>query len=48
MQVLKVPEDWPPLPMTEIVVLGDDSAEKSLVQPLLRFLVEGMRAPAAA
>ncbi|WP_441228109.1 LysR substrate-binding domain-containing protein [Tardiphaga sp. 20_F10_N6_6] len=45
MQILDVPEHWPPLPMTEIVVLGDDTAEKSLIQPLLEFLVEGMRAP---
>ncbi|MGM5028257.1 LysR substrate-binding domain-containing protein [Tardiphaga sp. 862_B3_N4_1] len=45
MQILDVPEHWPPLPMTEIVVLGDDTAEKSLVQPLLEFLVEGMRTP---
>jgi hypothetical protein len=34
--------------MTEIIVLGDDNAEKSLVQPLLQFLVEGMQGPAAA
>ncbi|WP_395678929.1 LysR substrate-binding domain-containing protein [Inquilinus sp.] len=47
MQVLKVPDDWPPLPMTEIIVLGDDNAEKTLVQPLLQFLVEGMQVPAA-
>jgi DNA-binding transcriptional LysR family regulator len=45
MQILNVPQHWPPLPMTEIVVLGDDTAEKSLVQPLLEFLVEGMRMP---
>jgi DNA-binding transcriptional LysR family regulator len=47
MQVLRVPEHWPPLPMTEIVVLGDDVAEKSLAQSLLKFLLEGMQAPAA-
>ncbi|WP_424628487.1 LysR substrate-binding domain-containing protein [Bradyrhizobium sp. SYSU BS000235] len=47
MQILDVPEHWPPLPMTEIVVVGDDTAEKSLVQPLLEFLVEGMRMPAS-
>jgi hypothetical protein len=45
MQIIDVPRHWPPLPMTEIVVLGDDTAEKSLVQPLLEFLIEGMRLP---
>jgi DNA-binding transcriptional LysR family regulator len=44
MQMLQVPADWPPLPMIEIVVLGDDRAEKALVQPLLNFLVEGLQA----
>lgn len=47
MQILDVPAHWPPLPMTEIVVVGDDTAEKSLVQPLLEFLVEGMRMPSS-
>jgi DNA-binding transcriptional LysR family regulator len=45
MQIIDVPKNWPPLPTTEIVVLGDDTAEKSLVQPLLEFLIEGMRIP---
>ena len=45
MQTLNVPDSWPPLPMTEIVVLGDDTAEKALAQPLLKFLVDGMRMP---
>jgi DNA-binding transcriptional LysR family regulator len=48
MQIIDTPTHWPPLPMTEIVVLGDDTAEKSLVQPLLEFLIEGMRVPSAA
>jgi len=47
MQTLNVPDSWPPLPMTEIVVLGDDTAEKALAQPLLKFLVDGMRMPLA-
>ncbi|QIO35963.1 LysR substrate-binding domain-containing protein [Bradyrhizobium sp. 1(2017)] len=47
MQIIDVPEHWPPLPMTEIVVLGDDVAEKALVQPLLEFLIDGMRMPSA-
>ncbi len=45
MQILKAPGHWPPLPMTEIVVVGDETAEKSLVQPLLTFLVEAMQSP---
>jgi DNA-binding transcriptional LysR family regulator len=48
MQIIDVPKHWPPLPMTEIIVVGDDTAEKSLVQPLLEFLVEGMRMPPSA
>jgi DNA-binding transcriptional LysR family regulator len=46
MRIVQMPEHWPPLSMTEIVVLGDDTADKALVQPLLKFLVEGMRTPA--
>lgn len=46
MRIVPMPEHWPPLSMTEIVVLGDDTADKALVQPLLKFLVEGMRTPA--
>jgi DNA-binding transcriptional LysR family regulator len=45
MQILQTPTHWPPLPMTEIVVIGDETAERSLVQPLLKFLVDGMRSP---
>ncbi len=47
MQILRVPDHWPPLAMTEIVVLGDDTADKSLAQPFLKFLVEGLQAPLA-
>jgi DNA-binding transcriptional LysR family regulator len=47
MQILQPPPHWPPLPMTEIVVLGDDTAEKSLAQPLLSFLVESLQVPVA-
>jgi DNA-binding transcriptional LysR family regulator len=43
MQILQPPPHWPALPMTEIVVLGDDTAEKSLAQPLLSFLVESLQ-----
>ena len=45
MQILQTPAHWPPLPMTEIVVIGDETAERSLVQPLLKFLVDGMHSP---
>jgi DNA-binding transcriptional LysR family regulator len=45
MQILQTPTYWPPLPMTEIVVIGDETAERSLVQPLLKFLVDGMHSP---
>jgi DNA-binding transcriptional LysR family regulator len=45
MQILQTPTHWPPLPMTEIVVIGDETAERSLVQALLKFLVDGMHSP---
>ncbi|MBV9909194.1 MAG: hypothetical protein JOY52_16715 [Hyphomicrobiales bacterium] len=45
MQILQTPARWPPLPMTDIVVIGDETAERSLVQPLLKFLVDGMQSP---
>jgi DNA-binding transcriptional LysR family regulator len=45
MQILQTPAHWPPLPMTEIVVIGDETAERSLVQALLKFLVDGMHSP---
>lgn len=48
MQVLQVPEHWPALPLTEIVVIGEETADRALVQPLLSFLLEGMRAPVEA
>jgi DNA-binding transcriptional LysR family regulator len=43
MQILTMPAQWPVLPMTEIVLIGDDTAEKSLAQPLVTFLLEGLR-----
>jgi DNA-binding transcriptional LysR family regulator len=45
MQTLTMPANWPALPMTEIVLIGDDTAEKSLAQPLVSFLLEGLQAP---
>jgi DNA-binding transcriptional LysR family regulator len=38
MQILRAPEHWPPLPMTEITVIGEDSKAADLVQPLVTFL----------
>ena len=48
MQILQVPRHWPALPLTEIVVVGEETADRVLVQPLLSFLAEGMRAPIEA
>jgi DNA-binding transcriptional LysR family regulator len=42
MQVLRAPEHWPALPMTEIIVIGEESAEANLVQPLISFLTENL------
>ncbi|CCB63368.1 LysR substrate-binding domain-containing protein [Hyphomicrobium sp. MC1] len=46
MKILRVPDHWPPLPKTEIVVLGQDNARRDLAQPLIQFLIDGMKAPA--
>ncbi|KMO27284.1 LysR family transcriptional regulator, partial [Methylobacterium variabile] len=37
MQILRAPELWPALPMTEVTVLGEDRAP-ALVEPLIMFL----------
>jgi len=42
MQILHAPEHWPVLPMTEIVVLGEEGATASLVSPLVSFLTESL------
>jgi len=42
MQILKVPDHWPAPPMSEIVVVGEDSAEASLVRPLITFLTDSL------
>ncbi|TLM75650.1 LysR substrate-binding domain-containing protein [Microbulbifer harenosus] len=47
---LQVPEHWPALPMTEIVLIGEDTAQAELVRPLADFLTEslsGTATPAA-
>jgi DNA-binding transcriptional LysR family regulator len=39
MQILQSPDDWPVLPLTEITVVGEETAEANLVRPLLSFLI---------
>ena len=34
--------DWPPLPMTEIVLLGENRAQNHLANPLVSFLTESL------
>jgi DNA-binding transcriptional LysR family regulator len=40
LQVLQAPKHWPALPMTEIVLIGEDTAQADLLQPLVSFLTE--------
>lgn len=40
LQVVQTPDSWPALPMTEIVLLGEETAEADLVRPLVSFLTE--------
>ena len=42
MQILTAPDHWPPLPMTEIVILGEDSKAADLVRPFVTFLTESL------
>lgn len=42
MQILQTPEHWPALPMTEIVLLGENSDKADLVEPLVSFLTESL------
>ena len=48
LQVLRAPEHWPALPMTEIVLVGEDTAQADLVRPLISFLTESLSSPMAA
>lgn len=41
MQILRAPEIWPALPMTEVMVLGEERAA-DLVHPLIAFLGESL------
>jgi len=42
LQILSVAEGWPVLPMTEIIIIGEESASAELAQPLLEFLSESL------
>lgn len=42
MQILRSPDHWPVLPMTEIVVLGEEGTAAPLVRPLVAFLTESL------
>ncbi len=48
LQILHAPEHWPALPMTEIVIIGEDSASADLVRPLVSFLTESLSGAMAA
>jgi DNA-binding transcriptional LysR family regulator len=41
MQILRAPDLWPALPMTEVTVLGEDRAP-DLVEPLITFLSQSL------
>jgi DNA-binding transcriptional LysR family regulator len=41
MQILQAPDLWPPLPLTEITVIGEERAS-DLVRPLVTFLTESL------
>jgi DNA-binding transcriptional LysR family regulator len=41
MQILRAPDLWPALPMTEVSVLGEDRAP-DLVEPLITFLSQSL------
>jgi DNA-binding transcriptional LysR family regulator len=45
LKVLTVREGWPPLPTTEIVLLGEDRVQAHLVKPLVSFLTECLATP---
>ncbi|CAM5766188.1 transcriptional regulator [Labrys miyagiensis] len=42
LRVLAIGEDWPPLPMTEIVLLGEERAKDHLARALVSFLMESL------
>lgn len=42
MQILRAPEHWPALPMTEIIVIGEEDKSADLVRPFVSFLTESL------
>jgi hypothetical protein len=42
LQILSIPEHWPVLSMTEIVILMEDTADAGLVQTLVSFLADSL------
>lgn len=42
LQILPSGDAWPTLPMTEIVILGEESAPAELVRPLMSFLTDSL------
>ena len=42
LKMLSPRENWPALPMTEIVLLGEDRAQQHLAKPLVAFLKESL------
>lgn len=42
MNVIRPSDQWPALPMTEIVVIGEEKSEARMVQPLLSFLTDNL------
>jgi len=48
LQILRAPEHWPALPMTEIVLVGEDTAQADLVRPLISFLTGSLSSAMAA
>jgi DNA-binding transcriptional LysR family regulator len=42
MQILRAPEHWPALPMTEIIVVGEEDKKADLVRPFVTFLTESL------
>ena len=42
LKMLSPRENWPALPMTEIVLLGEDRAQQHLAKPLVAFLTESL------
>ncbi|MDR3518994.1 MAG: LysR substrate-binding domain-containing protein [Azospirillaceae bacterium] len=42
MQILRTSEQWPVLPMTEIIVLGEQGQSEGLVRPLVDFLTDAL------